>query len=370
MAEEPALRTAAVATALLLACGPARAAEPIPVGEIYPSKTVVGQQALHGGEIAADMLNAGGGVLGRPIRLIPYDTNFAPAEGVSAVQRLIDQDGVHLIAGEVSSTVALAVVPVVEAEDAVFIAAVPKHPDVTKAGQKAVFRANSTTSMDDGALNAALLKEVAPKRVALVGENSDFGQIEITNWKKLFGDKVVFSTLFGMQQSDFSAIVTNLRGSDADLVCIVSTNVEQYGNILTMLRQVGFRPRLCLAPGTLTTDGVKIAGDAIEGALTADIYLPSMPGDANRRFVDVFRAKFHQDPGKIEELGFETVWIGAKAMEAAGTADDAARIAAAVRAGKWDTPRGTVTFDEVGQAHGEAAILVTVRDGQITALPR
>ena len=355
----------------LVACmtfgGAAYAAEPVVIGEIYPSKTVVGQEALHGGEIAAQLINAAGGVLGRPLKLISYDTNFAPAEGVSAVQRLIDQDGVKVVVGEVSSTVALAVAPVIEGEDAVFIAAVPKHPDVTKAGQKAVFRANSTTAMDDGAFNDILTRQVAPQRVALIGENSDFGQLEIANWKKLFGDKVVSSTLFGMQQSDFSALVTNLHASNADLVCIVSTNVEQYGNILAMLRQVGYQPKICLAPGTLTADGIRVAGPAIENAISTDIYLPSAPGAANTQFVDAFRAKFHQEPGKIEELGFEVVFIAAKAIQQAGTTDDADRIATAIHAGQWETPRGKVTFDAVGQAHGAAAIPVTVREGKIIA---
>jgi len=282
---------------------------------------------------------------------------------------LLDQDGVKIVVGEISSTVALAVIPVVEGEDAIFLTAVPKHPDVTKPGQAGVFRVNSTTAMDDKEFDAILLRDLAPARVALIGENSDFGQLEVANWTKLFGDKVVSSSLFGMQQSDFSALVTNLRASDADTVCIVSTNMEQYGNILAMMRQVGFRPKLCLAPGTLNSDGIRIAGEASEGALSAEIYLPSAPGAFNRQFVDAFTAKFHQAPGKVEELGFEVVWIAAQGMIKAGTADDTARIAAAIRSGQWETPRGTVTFDAVGQAHGEAAIPVTVRNGQLVPLP-
>ncbi|CAO3428049.1 ABC transporter substrate-binding protein [Azospirillum endophyticum] len=338
----------------------------VKIGAIYPTKTLIGKQGLAGAQLAADMINAAGGVLGgRPVEIVAYDTNYSPAEGTTVVQRLIDQDDVKIITGEIGSTVALAVMPIVEAEKGLLMFAVPKHPDVTKSGYDRLFRLNSTTAMDDKDFNE-YLKQVNPQKVAVVGENSDFGRLNVETMKKLFGPKIVFSDFFGMNQSDFSALVTNLQGSGADLVCICSANMEQYGNILRLMGEVGYRPKRCLSPGTLNRDGVAIAGKAADGVFSADIYISNTSGnDLNRRFVDAHQAKYGAEPGKIEELGFETVWITAQALDKAGTADDTAKIAKAIRESVWTTPRGRVTFDPAGQATSGGLTFVQVADGKI-----
>jgi ABC-type branched-subunit amino acid transport system substrate-binding protein len=64
-------------------------------------------------------------------------------------------------------------------------------------------------------------------------------------------------------------------------------------------------------------------------------------------------------------LGFEAVWITALAMTEAGTSDDVAKIARALRSKTWQTPRGAVTFDAAGQASGGGLIPLGVVDGKL-----
>lgn len=344
----------------------AQAAEPVKIGVIDPVKTLIGKENINGAELAAQMINEAGGILGgRQVELVVYDTAFSPPDGVAAVQRLLTQDGVRVVVGEISSSVALAATPVVESEDAIFIASVPKHPDVTKSGYDKVFRMNSTTELDAKSFDTILVDKVKPEKVAILAENSDFGQVTITHLKDLFGDKLAYADTFGMQQSDFSAIATNAKASGADLVCIVGSNMEQYGNILRVLSELGYDGKRCLMPGILNSQGVEIAGDAAEGAFSADIYVPTMDNDFNKTFVEAFRKKHGEDPEKIETLGFETVWIAAKAMDQAGTDEDTDKIADAIRNGKWETPRGVVVFDENGQASSGDLIPLVVKSGEI-----
>lgn len=344
----------------------ANAADAVKLGVIDPIKTLIGKQNVEGAQLAADLINKDGGILGgRQVELVVYDTNFSPPEGVSAVQRLLTQDGVKVVVGEISSSVALAAIPVVESEDAIFIAAVPKHPDVTDSGYDKVFRVNSTTELDAQSFDKYLLEEIKPEKVALLAENSDFGQVTIDHMKEVFGDKLVYFDSFGMQQSDFNAIVTNARSSGATMVCIVGSNMEQYGNILRALSELGFTGDRCLMPGILNSQGVEIAGEAAEGAFSAEIYLPSIDNELNKRFVTEFEAKHGRQPEKIEVLGFETVWIAAKAMDEAGTDTDTTKIADTIRAGTWATPRGDVTFDENGQASSGELVRIKVADGKI-----
>lgn len=351
---------------LALAGTSALAAKPIKIGVINPTKTLVGKQGIQGATLAAEMINAQGGILGgSPIELIIYDTNFMPAEGVSAVSRLLTQDGVRIVTGGVSSSVALAAIPVIQAEDAILISTVPKHPDVTASGYDKIFRMNSTTAMDSEFFDHYLATVLKPEKVAVMAENSDFGLITIENVKKLFGSKVVFAEPYGMTQSDFNSMVTNARASGADVVCIAGSNMEQYGNILRALADLGFKGTRCVMPGILNSEGIRVAGKAAEGAVSADIYVPSVDNDFNREFVAAFEAKYGNKPEKVELLGFESVWIAAKAMEAAGSATDVNKIAAIIHETKWQTPRGDVNFDASGQASSGGLIMLEVRDGAL-----
>jgi branched-chain amino acid transport system substrate-binding protein len=344
----------------------AGAEEPVRIGVIEPIKSVVGQQSLDGIGLAAEMINEDGGILGkRRIELVTYDTNFSPPDGVAAVQRLLTQDGIRVVVGEISSSVALAAIPIFEAEDAVFVAAVPKHPDVTRSGYDKVFRMNSTSRQDADAFGAYLQEKVRPQKVGILAENSDFGLASVDQLKDLFGDRMIFTDTFAIQQSDFSSLVANVKASGADLVCIAAANVEQYGNILRMLAEAGYNGGRCLLPGVLNSAGVEIAGAAAEGSVGADIYLWPIDTPFNHRFVERFEAKFGRKPQKVELLGFESLWIAARAMDAAGTDSDTAAIAAAIRAGKWETPRGTETFDADGQASSGAVLPLIVRSGEI-----
>ena len=341
---------------------------PIKVGVLFPTKTVNGKQGVQGAQLAAEMLNAAGGVLGgRKIEIVSYDTNLSPVDGVAAVQRMIDQDRVKIITGELSSPVALAAIPVIRAEGGLFIAAVPKHPDVTRSGYDRVFRLNSTTVMDAVAFDS-ILKAKAPagKKVAIIAENNDYGRLTCEAFKKLFGAQVVFSDMFGMTQSDFNSIITNLRQSGADMTCLASSNVEQWSNILRVMSDLNFKTDRCILPGLINADGVKLAGKAAEGLFSADIYVPTIDTEFNKRFVSAYSAKFGKAPEKLEALAFEAVWLAGQAVAKAGTADDTAKIAATLRAGSWVVPRGTVRFDAQGQANVGDLLRLEVRNGTIT----
>lgn len=357
--------SAVMAGLLVSAAATAQAQADIKLGVIAPTKSLVGKQLIQGAQLAAELVNADGGVLGgRKITLVTYDTAFQPNEGVSATQRLLTQDGVKIIVGEVGSTVALAALQVVRANNALFVASVPKHPDLTKSGYDRVFRLNSTTEMD-GEFLAGLKADAKVQKVAVIAENSDYGRATIDGMKAQLGARVVMGETYEMTQSDFSTLVTKAKASGADTVCLAGSNMEQYGNILRLQEELRVTARRCVMPGILNSRGVQIAGKGAEGAFSADIYVPSIQNAFNKRFVDSYQAKFKEVPEKIELLGFEGVWLAAQAIARAGSSDDTAKIAQALRASSWDTPRGTIRFDAAGQATGGGLIPLAVVGGKL-----
>lgn len=335
------------------------------IGFIGPTKSLIGKQLAQGAQLAADLVNADGGVLGgRKVQLVIYDTNFQANEGVAATQRLLTQDGVKVIVGEISSTVALATLQLARASNAVFVSAVPKHPDLTKSGYDKVFRLNSTTEMDSKFVEE-LKTDSKVRKVALIAENSDLGRVTIDGMKKQLGPRLVMADTYEMTQSEFSTLVTKAKASGADTICLAGSNMEQYGNVLRLMEELKVNARRCVLPGFLNSRGVQIGGKGAEGAFSADIYVTSLENALNQRFVKAYEAKYKERPEKIEALGFESVWLAAQAMQKAGTADDTGKIAQTLHAGTWETPRGRVTFDAAGQASNGGLLPLAVKNGQM-----
>lgn len=337
----------------------------IPIGVIFPTKSIVGRQGEQGAQIAADLINTDGGVLnGKTIKLVVYDSNFSPVEGAAAVQRMLSQDGVRIVTGEISSTVAFAVIPIAQSENALLMLAMPKHSDITKSGYEGVFRLNTTTVMDESSFFDYILKTVNPVKIAFLVQNDDYGLTSLEDAKKFFGSRVVFTDIFEVKQSDFSAMASNVRGTGADLVVITAANPEQSGNLIKSMADLGFNPKRALMPGMLNNDFPKVAGKAGEGVFSEDIYAPTIDNDVNKRFVKAYEEKYKATPGKIEALAFESVWFPALAIKKAGTATDMKKIAQTLKANTWLGPRGNVVFDATGQASSSNLYHIEVKNGQ------
>lgn len=178
-----------------LAAGASAQAQEAKVGVIYPIKTILGQQGLKGAELAAEMLNASGGVNnGQQLKLVVYDDNLQPAEGVAAARKLLSEDKVSVIVGAVNSAVAMAITQVAQQGNALFLAAISKAPQITEYDR--AFRFNPPVAQDGEAFNQYLKEKVEPRRLALVAENGDYGRSIITNMKSAFGNAIVATELY------------------------------------------------------------------------------------------------------------------------------------------------------------------------------
>lgn len=346
----------------------AQAADTIKIGITMPTQTLLGKQAVQAAQVAADLVNQDGGVGGSTIELVSYDDENSPVAGVAAAQRLIDQDGVKFIVGQMSSTVALAILPVAQSAEVIFVPTVPKHTDITAAGYDKLFRLNSTVAMDAAVFNNMIKDTANAKKVAYVIENTDFSRLLLDSIKKsLEGTDaaVVYEGFYDLQQSDFSNLLTEARASGADTLVTGGATVEQYANVIRSAAEVGFKPdNIVISPGSLNANVIKLAGASAEGTMSSDIYLPSIDTALNQRFVAAYEAKYGMKPEKTEALTFEGVWLLAKAIGMAGTAEDLDKIAETLRSNAWETPRGEVSFDEAGQAISQSFV-VQIKDGKI-----
>ncbi|WP_020096434.1 ABC transporter substrate-binding protein, partial [Methylobacterium sp. 285MFTsu5.1] len=101
----------ALIAAGLVAAGPVRAADPIKIGVIAEAQSVAGASIPQAVQLAADEINAKGGVDGRQIQVVTYDDKSSASDAVRAFQRAVSEDKVNLVIASYISEVVLALMP-------------------------------------------------------------------------------------------------------------------------------------------------------------------------------------------------------------------------------------------------------------------
>jgi len=247
------------AVAVMLCCPLlVSAADVVKVGVPAPfsgSAAEKGKHLKYGVMLAAEEINAAGGILGKKVELVYADTEAKPEVGVSAYEKLIARDKVHFIVGEINSHVALAVMDVVAKYQQPTIFAVPASDEL---GEKiksnpekygCIFMTDIPVSrMQEGAFifleeahKSGKLKK-SDKTVALVYEDSSWGRIVGETWRKNLeerGWKVVLEEVTPFKESDYLPIVAKIKKLDPALVKIEITSLPAGVAITKQLYEAG-----------------------------------------------------------------------------------------------------------------------------------
>ena len=218
-------RKAAAALAASFALPAAFAADPILIGasitQSPPGSVVQGTQVKDGMEILKDMINAKGGVLGRPIKILYEDNQGIPEKGRAATEKLITSDKVVALAGGHQSSVCLAEVEVAHRYHTPYINTNCWSDDVRKRGYPEVFNTSPYNTLVSSSM-ATTLATMGVKRVVAFAENTDYGigQAKLTG--ELLKQKAPnvdykFETL-DRSSKDFTAAILPLRANPPDVI--------------------------------------------------------------------------------------------------------------------------------------------------------
>jgi len=335
--------------------------------ELSGAGATVGNNWKNGSSLAADEINAAGGILGRKIVLEFVDTGSDPGKARAAIQRALDQKPVVIFgpiySGSISATLKLtneAEVPQIMGGEAA---------NLTAQGSKYLFRTSFGQNVSMPKIANYLRDEVKVKSVAIVYVNNDFGRGGRNAIIKEFETRNIkvaadLSTEAG--QADFAADVIKVKGSAADAV-FVYLNEEESARFLREAKKQGLDKPLVGETTLLGQKVIDLAGDAANGVrghvgLTVDAPIPAM-----QEFGRKFQAKFNYKPDHNGVKGYIAPYMVKAAAEKAGKLDPKA-IAAALR-GLTITPDKMpgilieATWDDTGEID-RVSFLAEVRDGK------
>jgi branched-chain amino acid transport system substrate-binding protein len=287
-------------------------------GSLTGSEATFGQSTSNGIRLAIKEFNAAGGLNGRKVELKEYDTRGDAGEAKLAVERLVKQDKVSAVIGEVASRLSLAGGPVAQEAGVPMITPSSTNPKVTAIGDY-VFRVCFIDPFQ-GFAGAKFAREdlKAETAAVLVDQAQAYAVGLAQEFAKNFegkGGKIVTEQTYTSGAQDFTAQLTSIRSSKADVIYIPGYYTD-VGNIALQARKLGITAPLLGGDGWDSSELANIAGDAIEGSYYTNHYAPDQPDARIKAFIEAYRTDFGgQTPDGLAALGYDAAKLLFDAMK-------------------------------------------------------
>ena len=313
--------------------GLAVAADPIPIGisiaQSPPGSVVQGLQVKDGVEIIKDMINAKGGVLGRPIQLIYEDSQGIPEKGRAAAEKLITRDKVVAVTGGHASSVCLAEIEVAHRYEVPYVNTNCWSDDVRKKGYAEVFNPGNYNSRVAQAM-AETIGAMKLKRVIAFAENTDYGIGQAKALAEFLkakspGTEFKYETL-DRAAKDFTPAVLALRANPPDMVVTMMLPPAAY-IFMNQLYEQGVAPsaKTWFYDGGGISDypdfwqNVKEAGKYM---ISFGLYHPAMPMPAlGKEVAAEYTKRTKNEPNRLIFQAADSLLLIVDAIKQAKSAD-------------------------------------------------
>jgi branched-chain amino acid transport system substrate-binding protein len=319
----------------LLAAGIAGAQEPIKIGAFL---SVTGPAAFLGDpeqktlELYVEKLNAAGGVLGRKLQLIAYDSAGDAEKARTFARRLIEQDRVDVIVGGSTTGETMAVVPLAEQAGIPFIS-LAGAVVIVEPVKKWVFKTPHTDRMACEKIFADMRARGIAK-IALIAGAGGFDRSMRGECLKVAAKnriEIVADESYGAGDSDMTAQLTKIRATPG-VQAVLNAGFGQGPAIVTRnYRQIGVSVPLYQSHGVASKEYVKLSGDAAEGVrlpAAALLVAESLPdSDAQKKVVLSYKreyeTRFKSEVSTFGGHAYDGLMLAVEAMKRAGSTDKA-----------------------------------------------
>lgn len=334
------------------------------------SAAAFGQAHKNGYTIALDELNAAGGVMGKKIELVYYDDQSRPDQAVQGVNKLVDQNHVPIILGAYSSENTRAIVPAVNQKNVPLVMPTATADNVLETGSPWVFRICAGSSAYATATVDFLKAMNAPHSLAIVYENTNFGQSNRDAMEKVAkaaGFDVVDSEAYQASSPDYKALLQRVKARNPAVIYFASYLLDA-GTLMRQASQANVNPQYYTSAGTgfaaaefPTKD--KGAGPYAEYTFSVSQWLPTARWKGSREFDDAFFKLTGTHPAYHAMEAYAALLTAATAIKQANSAQPAAIRDALKAIDLPETPFGPIKFDERGQ-NPHQVLITQVLDGK------
>jgi branched-chain amino acid transport system substrate-binding protein len=322
-----------------------------------------GKSALLAQQIWEEDINAKGGLLGRPVKLVYYDDQTNPATVPALYQKLLDVDKVDIVIGGYGTNLLAPAMPVVIQKNKMFVGlfgmAVNTEFKYPKYFSMIPLGPTPKTAMSKGFFETAIAQNPKPQTVAIVAADAEFpinGSEGARENIKAAGLKIVYDKRYPPATTDFTPIVRAVQAANPDIVAIFSYPPDSVG-FVRAVNEIGYKPKMigCGMVGLQATAIKTQLGPLLNGFVNYDFWLPidrmNFPGVAE------FMKRYQARAGAagvdvlgyyIAPWGYAQLQVLEQAVTATNSLDDD-KLADYIRKSSFNTLVGEVTFGAQGE---------------------
>jgi branched-chain amino acid transport system substrate-binding protein len=306
---------------LALPLGCAKRENEILVGE-YGSLTgataTFGTSTKNGIELFLDNMNAAGGIGGTKVRVLVEDDRSLPEEAATAVNKLIDQDGVVAVLGEVASSRSMAAAPICQQAGVPMITPSSTNPKVTELGDQ-IFRVCFIDPFQ-GQMIAKFAKDrLEYTRGAVFRDIKNDYSVGLANYFTeafhALGGKVVSDESYSEGDQDFKAQLTVIKSKKPQFLMVPGYYTD-VGLIARQAREIGLDVPMLGGDGWVSDQLLEIAQGALNGSYMVNHYWVDDPNPAIQKFVNDYRARYGgATPDGLAALAYDAAGVLVSALD-------------------------------------------------------
>ena len=363
---------------------PLQAQEPIKIGfsvSLTGGLASSGKAHLLSKQIWAEEINAKGGLLGRPVRLVYFDdqTNAANVPGIYS--KLMDVDKVDLLMGAATNLIVAAMPHIMARKKMVMVLlALGSNAEFNypKYFQSAPFGPDPKGVLSNAFFEVAKSIKPAPKTVALVGADAEFSNNVLIGARenaKKFGFQIVYDKSYPPSTVDYSPIVRAVQATNPDIVLLASYPPDSVG-MVRAATEIGLRTQLFggAMVGMQYASLIGQLSEKLNRVVNYHFFVPSpkMSFPGIEEFLKKYQARA-KDSG-VDPLGFyqppfayAAMQVLEQAIKATGTLDDD-KLADYIHKNTFKTIVGDIRFNELGEWADARVIMVQFQNIQGTGL--
>jgi len=329
------------------------------VGSLTGSEATFGISTRNAIELAINQVNADGGVKGKKIEIRVYDNQSKPEEAANAANRLINQDNVLLILGEVASSNSIAMANKAQPAKVPMISNASTNPKVTEIGDY-IFRVCFIDPFQGYVMAKFAHDNLKMNKVAVLRDlGSDYSQGLADVFERKFtemGGKIVAGETYTKGSTDFRSQLTAIKRSSPEAIYIPGY-YNDIGLIARQARELGVTATLMGGDGWDSEKLFELGGSAIDGSYFSNHYSPDDPNPRIQKFIAAYKAAYGSVPDALAALGYDAAMVAVDAIKRAPSFDRAAIRDAIAQTKNFHGVTGSITLDEKRNATKPAVVL-------------
>jgi branched-chain amino acid transport system substrate-binding protein len=336
------------------------AAGPVKLGVAGPktgNEAKNGQDLIEGTTLAVEEWNAKGGVLGRKIEVVVRDDE-ALAKNASVVATELIDAGVSGVVGHFNTDCTIPASDNYKDAGVPMITPASTNPKVTDRGYPNVFRVCGRDDQQGATAADFVVNVLKLKKVAILDDRSGYGKGLADAFEKSLGSRATVTLHDGFDKAsdNFRPYLTKIKESGAELIYFGGI-YHQAVPILQQARDMGITAPLMSGDGVhgYQADFIDKLGSIAEGTYTTFADVTAAPGYAE--FTKKYKDRFKIDSGPYAIYSYSAAVVLLESMKAAGSTEGP-KVSAAVHAGTFETPLGTLKFDANGDVKANYAVWV------------